>query len=102
MAEALISRRGGGGTTIKFENYSSLKRENASNLSEGRSLLAATANENYALFAGGYDNATPYSSVVDAYDKYLIKSTPTNLRNANTALQQQMLVLTHCLEAEVA
>ena len=56
MAEALISRRGGGSAMIKFENYSSLKRENAPNLSEGRSHLAATANENYALFAGGYEH----------------------------------------------
>ena len=85
MADALISRRGGGGAMIKFENYnSSFKSKTAPNLSSARYNLAATKVGSYALFGGG-DNSG-YSSTVDAYNAALIRSTATPLSTARVSL----------------
>ena len=69
MAQAIISRRGGGSgsgyATITFNGVSALKRTGAAALVWPRQDLAATAVGDYALFAGGYDGS--YSATVDAY-----------------------------------
>nr|DAN38368.1 MAG TPA: Kelch repeat [Caudoviricetes sp.] len=49
-------------------------------LSQARFSLAATSIGGYALFGGGYSPV--YSSVVDAYDSNLTRSTPTALTQA--------------------
>ena len=77
MAQALISRKGGGYSTITFNNVSDLTRSTPTALSVGRSTLAATTVGNYALFGGGYGGA--YQSVVDAYNTSLTRATPTAL-----------------------
>ena len=73
MAQAIISRRGGGSgyATITFNGVSALKRTGAAALDQPRYGLAATTVGDYALFGGGYVN-TAYSTV-DAYDYNLAK-----------------------------
>ena len=59
MAQALISRKGGGGggyATITFDNVSSLTKSTPTALSTARYKLAATTVGNYALFGGGMYN----------------------------------------------
>ena len=51
-------------------------------LSVARNSLAATTVGDYALFGGGY----PASSVVDAYDTSLTRTTPTPLSVARSGL----------------
>ncbi len=84
MGNALITRRGGVYATIKFENYNSplQKGDALPALSQARSDLAATSVGNYALFGGGF----PPSSVVDAYNISLTRSTPTELSQAGDSL----------------
>ena len=53
-------------------------------LSQARSSLAATSIGDYALFGGGYDSSS--SSVVDAYDTSLVRTTPTPLSRARISL----------------
>ena len=55
MAQAIISRRGGGSgyATITFNGVSALKRTGVSALSVARGYLAATTVGNYALCGGG-------------------------------------------------
>ena len=82
MGTTIISRRGRGSATIKFENYSNSPSKIASiNLSEVKEDVVATATENYAFFAGGqtYSSGFIMKDSVDAYDKNLIKSTPSVL-----------------------
>ena len=84
MANAIISRRGGGGyATVKFENYGhnlSLSKSSAPSLNTGRSGMGATTVGNYALFAGGTVNdGESYSWGVDTYDSSLTKGLLTNL-----------------------
>ena len=71
MGESLITRRAGGGeATITFENYSpatNLTYISASDLSLARRYLAGASVGEYALFAGGYNGNSIYSSTVDAY-----------------------------------
>ena len=57
----------------------------ASALSVGRYRLAATSVGNYALFGGGYNNGTIYSTV-DAYSSSLTRSTATALSLARSDL----------------
>ena len=52
----------------------------ATPLSSARYNLAATSIGDYALFGGGNDSS--YSSVVDAYNSSLVRSTPTPLSSA--------------------
>ena len=87
MAQAIISRKGGGGggyATITFDNVTD--NDGVSNLqvaplSVGRSYFSATSIGGYALFGGGLSNST-YSSTVDAYNSSLTRSTPTALNIA--------------------
>ena len=82
MGTTIISRRGRGSATIKIENYSNSPSKIASiNLSEVKEDVVATATENYAFFAGGqtYSSGFIMKDSVDAYDKNLIKSTPSVL-----------------------
>lgn len=58
--------------------YHGLATESA----ENRSWSAAAANGNYALFAGGYG-----STLVEAYNKNLVKSTPVGLSEARYWLE---------------
>jgi hypothetical protein len=78
---------GGSGGNISGGDYtvtafnSSLSRSSAPNLSTGRGELAATNNNNYALFGGGYASSG-YSTVVDAYNSSLTRTTaPALSRN---------------------
>ena len=48
-------------------------------LSQARGYLSATSIKGYALFGGGGYSSSRYSSVVDAYDSNLTRSTPTAL-----------------------
>ena len=52
----------------------------ATALSVARTHLAGASVGNYALFAGGSVSSATYSSVVDAYNTSLVRSTPTALR----------------------
>lgn len=55
MGNAIISRRGGGYATVKFENYGTLPlptRSTPAVLSQARD-PAATTSGDYALFGGG-------------------------------------------------
>ena len=64
MAQAIISRKGGGGggyATVTFDNVSSLIRSTPTVLSVRRHRLAATTVGNYALFGGG-NNGSYYST----------------------------------------
>ena len=51
----------------------------ATAFSANRYSYAATTIGNYALFGGGRTDSSTYSSVVEAYNKSLVKSTPTAL-----------------------
>ena len=85
MADALISRRGSGGATIKFDCYSCLPQKISSiNLSETKEEVAATSSTEYAIFAGGqaYSSGFVIKNSVDAYNTSLIKSTPSVLSMA--------------------
>lgn len=53
-------------------------------LGAARSNLAAVTVGNYALFGGGSTGKN--SSIVDAYDRYLTRTTPTELSTARTGL----------------
>ena len=92
MAQAIISRRGGGSGygTVKFENYGhnlSLSRSSATSLSSARSDMGATAVGNYALFGGGQiTNESSYYSTVDTYTSSLTKSTATSLSKSRCYL----------------
>ena len=57
----------------------------APELSVARSLLAATTVGNYALFGGGYNGTTLFSTV-DAYDTSLTRTTPTALSEARDTI----------------
>ena len=83
MGNALISRRGGGYATVKFDNYAPLlpTQSTPTALSQARERLAATTVGSYALFGGGY-NGSSYYSTVDAYNNSLTRSTPTALSQA--------------------
>lgn len=87
MAQAIISRRGGGSgsgyVTITFNGVSALKRTDVAALSQARYYIAATTVGNYALFGGGDTyTGTRHSSTVDAYNTSLTRSTPTSLSTA--------------------
>ena len=87
MAQAIISRRGGGYATITFNGVSALKRTGVSALSVARARLAATTVGTYALFGGGYNSSSPYyKSTVDAYNSSLTRTTPTSLSEARAYL----------------
>ena len=82
MGTTIISRRGRGSATIEFENYSTPPSKITSiNLSEVKEDVAAIATPDYALFAGGqtYSSGFIMKDSVDAYEKNLIKSTPSAL-----------------------
>ena len=55
-------------------------------MSQARGLMGATTVGNYALFAGGCTTMTDYTTVVDAYNVSLIRSTPTALSQARSPL----------------
>ena len=76
MGSAFLTRKGGGGATITFDNRHGLERNNVTSLSVARQKIAATTVGNYALFGGGYDGDS-YSSTVDAHSTSLSRSTPT-------------------------
>ena len=78
MGSAFLTRKGGGGATITFDNRHGLERNNVTSLSVARQKIAATTVGNYALFGGGYDGDS-YSSTVDAHSTSLSRSTPTAL-----------------------
>ena len=88
MAQAIISRKGGGGgaATLTFDNYgtSGIEYTGATDLSENKAYLAATTVGNYALFGGGETgNGTSHSgssSKVDAYNTSLARITITDLQ----------------------
>ena len=91
MADAIITRRGGGGTEITFNNfkayYDTLIHSTPTVLSIARSGLSATNVGDYALFAGGYTwGDASYSNVVDAYDTSLTRTTPTSLSQSRSGL----------------
>ena len=68
MKNAIISRRGGGYVTVKFENYSPNvipSGSTATALNVGRSIPGATTVKNYALFKEGKTAVDNYSSVVN-------------------------------------
>ena len=83
MAQAIISRRGGGSgyATITFNGVSALKRTGAAALRGTKSDLEATAVGDYALFGGGHGSGN--LSTVDAYNASLTRSTPTELFSSN-------------------
>ena len=85
MAQAIISRRGGGYATITFNGVSALKRTGVSALSVARARLAATTVGTYALFGGGA-TSSDILSTVNAYNTSLTKSTPTALSQAREEL----------------
>ena len=83
MGNALISRRGGGYATIKFENYythSGIEHSDAPNLKVARQRLSATTVGDYALFGGGDENG--YSNAIDVYNSRLVKGTASSLSAA--------------------
>lgn len=91
MADALISRRGGGGyATVKINcSLASPKHEIATDLSRGRCRLAATTVGSYALFGGGESYSSGsynYHSTVDAYNSSLTRSTAPDLSEARCYL----------------
>ena len=89
MAQARISRRGGGSgyATITFNGVSDLKKTDVAGLIALRYYLAATTVGNYALFGGGtnyHQSATSenYFTTVEAYNTSLTRTIPTALRQA--------------------
>ena len=60
------------------------KAENPEALSAARQYLAATTVGNYGLFGGGYGSSS--TSVVDAYDTSLTRTSPTALSAARQYL----------------
>ena len=84
MGSAFLTRKGGGGATITFDNRHGLERNNVTSLSVARTNLAATTVGSYALFGGGSGGG--YSSTVDAYSTSLSRSTPTALSVASINL----------------
>ncbi len=89
MGNAIISRRGGGYATIKFENYNPdgntlVKANSPTALNAGRTDLAGASVGNYALFVGGYGSST-YADVY-AYNASLTRSTTTTLSQARYSL----------------
>ena len=66
MAQALISRKGGGSgyATVTFNNVSPLAKTTAPDLSAVRDYLVATTVGDYALFGGGHSNG--YSQIAYA------------------------------------
>ena len=92
MGSAIMSKRGGGYATVKFENYNDdvlierdLESSFTSYLSNPKESLAATTVGDYAIFAGGYGNSTYYPTV-DAYTSSLTKSAATSLSTGRSAL----------------
>ena len=84
MSQAIISRRGGGYATVKFENYGNVQtveKGMSTNLVVERTAPAATMIGNFALFGGGRD-ASSEQSTVDAYNSSLTRSTATSLSKA--------------------
>jgi len=67
-----------------------LTRTTPTRLSMSRYGLAATTVGDYALFGGGYDSSTNFSTV-DAYDSNLTRSTPTALSVRRTFLSATTL-----------
>ena len=86
MAQAIISRRGGGYATITFNGVSAFNRSYATSLDELVGGLAAARVKNYALFGGGTTNGTNYTSKVYSYNYSLAYSTPTALSVARWGL----------------
>ena len=69
------------GTLGKISEGSKFSKVDISELSVAREFLAGASVGNYALFAGG-----KYSTVVEAYDNVLVRSTPTALSAARYKL----------------
>jgi len=72
-------------------------------LSQARALGAATTVGNYALFGGGYYDASTYTAVVDAYDMSLSRTTPTGLNYDGESLVAATVggyALFSCLERD--
>ena len=68
MSQAIISRRGGGYATVKFENYGdeqTVEKGTSTNLVVIRTAPAATTLGNYALLGSG--TATGYYTKIDVY-----------------------------------
>ena len=93
MAQAIISRRGGGSgyATITFNGVSDLKKTDVAGLIAIRTYLAATTVGNYALFGGGtnYHHSTAsekYFTTVEAYNTSLTRTIPTALSQAREEL----------------
>ena len=92
MAQALLTKKGGGYSTVKFENYEWNDiielYPNITSSGSSRWFLAATTVGDYALFAGGWNSntVTRVYSTVDAYDKSLTRSTPVALSQARANL----------------
>ena len=91
MAQAIISRRGGGSgyATITFNGVSALKKTNAAALFRLRESLASTTVGNYALLGGGRFNISGqyfFWDTVNSYDINLIKSSPANLSKGRSRL----------------
>ena len=83
MAQAIISRKGGGGggyATVTFDNAkgNNIAKTTTSPLSSARYELAATTVGDYALFGGGFISSVELATV-DAYNTSLTRSTPTEL-----------------------
>ena len=84
MSQAIISRRGGGYATVKFDGYrthSGLEHSTTTELSLARNRLSAATVGEYALFGGG-DVSLNYKSNVDVYTSKLVKGTASSLSAA--------------------
>ena len=97
MAQAIISRRGGGSgyATITFNGGHALNRSNATSLYGNVGDLAATNIwhhsmyinlKNFALFGGGTTNGTNYSSRVCSYNYSLVYVNLSSLSQARRGL----------------
>lgn len=66
---------------VDVYNTSLTRQASLLSLSHGAEYLAATSTNNYALFSGeGFE--TSYYNTIDAFDKFLVKSTPSVLSSA--------------------
>ena len=70
---------GGGGGTVDVYDTSLTRMASIDKLSASRSYLAATHVGDYALFGGGKTSQSGSSKIVDAYDRYLTRTTPSEL-----------------------
>lgn len=84
MGRARLNGQSGGASTITFSNYKGTKlpqskRKIAPTLSQGRRYGVGGSLNSYALFTGGMDyNGQPLYTV-EAYNKSLVKSSPSNI-----------------------